>query len=194
MNKLEIGIVAILALGGTMAWAQSLKPDFFVPDDVLENQPASVNKPIYREKPIRAGGKGITASSKFKSKSGKKQAARRDPRVKEFDHNFIGEPGFRHELMDNEQKPTVDTEIANTKQEIKQPEEKIIKVEPPAKEVYSPEDGLGDGLIKDRDYQDKLTTYEKDLLAISETGKAPDNPQLKSDLDAMNSNMSFSVQ
>ena len=193
MNKLEIGIVTILVLAGTIAWAQSFKPDFFVPDDVYEKQPANTT-PVYREKPIRVGGKGVTASSKFKSSVGKKQTTRREPQVKELDHNIIGEPGFRNELMDEEQKPSVKTENSDKKRDEPQQLKQVTEIQPPEKREYSPDEGLGDGLINEKDYQDKLTTYEEDLLTISETGEAPDNPQLKSDLDAMNSNMSFSVQ
>ena len=201
MNKLEAVIIMGLVSAGTIAWAESMNPDFFVPEGLFERPKANYT-PVYRERPIRVGSKGANSSSGIKNAPLKKpRVQHQQPQVKKLDHNIIGEPGFNNILTTKNDDSSVSIEISgadrNTKQNTKTETKKIqktIKINPPEKKVYSPEDGLGDGLVKEKDYQDKLTTYENDLLAISESGKAPDNPQLKSDLDAMNTNLSFSVQ
>ncbi|MBO7556571.1 MAG: hypothetical protein J6T72_04175 [Alphaproteobacteria bacterium] len=58
---------------------------------------------------------------------------------------------------------------------------------------YSPSDGLGDDLSKDRNYIAKIRSYENDMNTFAQTKIMPKNLQLEADLKKMNSEMPFKV-
>lgn len=177
MKKIGIGIIGIAILLCTFAYAEdryvrkTVRPSFFIPEKEFDKREKLPPFPALESGAIKITDEGVM----LKIKEQQKIANRQKPKRKKIDRDIIGEKGFRNLKM-------------------VQPEEPAIEVPAPEKKVYSPDDGLGNDLAQDPEYINKLKIYDQDLRTISETGKMPDNLQLKSDLDAMNSNLSFSVQ
>ena len=186
MKKAIWGLVLWATAVATVAWAQEkyvrkpVLPNFFMPEQELsgwkKQEPKKVVVPVQNIPSPNM--QNARQPAKISNNSLKKPEKISDNLPKDTgEPGVIGQPGFR-----------------NLKMRAEQPDLVPVSVPAPPKKEYTPEDGLGEGLINDPIYQQRMDVYEQDLLKISKTGKMPQNDQLKSDLDAMNSNLSFSVE
>ncbi len=183
MKKIVLWVFFLAAIVATAAWAQgkyvrkNVRPNFFVPEQEFTQQKAKPRVPLLKNRGVQGhNSKTIVAQDSI---SQPVPTTEKEEKKDIGELGIIGQPGFRNLKMDE---PIAD--VKAKPEEVPAPEEKN----------YTPEDGLGDGLINDTIYRERMDVYERDLLTISKTGKMPQNDQLKSDLDVMNSNLSFSVE
>lgn len=179
MKKVILSVIFWAMVVATVAWAQEkyvrkpVTPNFFMPEQELAGWRSApkVSKP-QKVAPVRN-----VANPNVPQLKAPATVVNNNIPKDTGEPGVIGQPGFRNLKMSE---PTADIKPRN--------------VSAPEKKEYSPEDGLGYGLINDPVYRERMNVYEQDLTAISKTGKMPQNNQLKSDLDAMSSNLSFSVE
>lgn len=199
MNKSGFLALAVLATFTVSATAQesgrytrkAVRPGFFIPEKEFDRQERLPQFPAIESGMIKVTDEGIM--------------------VKVSDADADADAPAMPDRFGQKKSPTAKKDISYLKQRIQQqdiqtlqsqdfeeeiiPEEEPIIVSPPApKAVYTPEDGLGDGLSHDENYLRKEKTYEEDLKAMAETGTMPENTELEADLEKMNSAVSFSVE
>ncbi len=195
MNKLEFLALAVLAAGTTTAAAQengryvrkAVRPGFFIPEKEFDRQERLPEFPAIESGLIKVTDEGVMI--RVSDSDADTTAERQQPtKQKETKGKTVHLPYLvkKHNL------PATEPED-NPPADIKEADEPVIVPPPAPKAVYTPEDGLGDGLSRDEAYLRKEKAYEEDLKAMAETGAMPENAELEADLEKMNSSVSFSV-
>lgn len=195
MNKLEFLALAVLAAGTTTAAAQengryvrkAVRPGFFIPEKEFDRQERLPEFPAIESGLIKVTDEGVMI--RVSDSDADTTAERQQPtKQKETKGKTVHLPYLvkKHNL------PATEPED-NPPADIKEADEPVIVPPPAPKAVYTPEDGLGDGLSRDETYLHKEKAYEEDLKAMAETGAMPENAELEADLEKMNSSVSFSV-
>lgn len=199
MNKFVLGLLAFTAPFATSAMAQesgryarkAVRPSFFIPEKEFDKRERLPEFPAIESGLIKVTDEGIMVrvSDAYEDEDipaapAQPQQAQTLPTRKNaaqlkqmLQRQNISEPQqqyFQEDSLNEEPEPIV--------------------VAPPApKAVYTPEDGLGDGLSRDENYLRKEKAYEEDLKAMATTGVMPENAELETDLKKMDSSVSFSV-
>lgn len=197
MNKFVLGLLAFTAAFATSATAQesgrytrkAVRPNFFIPEKEFDKQERLPEFPAIESGLIKVTEEGIMI--KVSDADEDIPAAPAHPRQAQS----LPPPKNVAQLKQILQRQNISTPPQQDFQENSLDEEpEPIVVAPPApKVVYTPEDGLGDGLNRDENYLRKEKAYETDLKTMATTGVMPENAELEIDLKKMDSSVSFSV-